>query len=90
MIKMPICEHCVIFPNMIPDGHISVPFLTDEFRRETRGGLGMTIRELDDGRVIVNFVTPNGPADRAGIQVGAGLLSFDNESIDQALRNVVA
>ena len=31
----------------------------------------MAIRELDDGRTIVSFVTPEGPAEKAGIQVGA-------------------
>lgn len=78
------------FSYMIPDGHISGPFLANEFRRETEGGLGMVIRELDDGRVIITFITPDGPADKAGIQTGAELLSFDNQPIDQALRDVVA
>jgi C-terminal processing protease CtpA/Prc len=55
----------------IPDAHITAPLIAADFQRETAGGLGMAMRELDDGRTIVNFVTPEGPAETAGIQVGA-------------------
>ena len=39
--------------------------------RDVAGGLGMAIRELDDGRIIVNSVTEGGPAQKAGIEQGA-------------------
>ena len=55
----------------IPDAHIQAPFVAEDFQRDTSGGLGMAIRELDDGRTIVNFITPDGPADKAGIKVDA-------------------
>jgi C-terminal processing protease CtpA/Prc len=55
----------------IPDAHITAPFIAEDFQRDTAGGLGMAIRELDDGRTIVNFVTAGGPAEQAGIEVGA-------------------
>ena len=55
----------------IPDAHIQAPFVAEDFQRDTSGGLGMAIRELDDGRTVVNFITPDGPADKAGIKVDA-------------------
>ncbi|MEZ4646797.1 MAG: hypothetical protein R3E31_29410 [Chloroflexota bacterium] len=40
----------------IPDGHVAGPFLQDEFSHNAVGGIGMAVRELDDGRVIANFI----------------------------------
>ena len=39
----------------------------------------MAIAELDDGRMVVTFVTPDGPADQAGIAVGAEILEMNGE-----------
>jgi C-terminal processing protease CtpA/Prc len=60
----------------IPDAHITAPFIAEDFQRDTAGGLGMAIRELDGGRTIVNFVTPGGPAEQAGIEVGAEIVEM--------------
>ncbi len=76
----------------IPDGHVgssAVSELGNDFVQETGGGLGMAIRELDDGRVIVNFVLPDGPADQAGIQLKAEITSWDGVPIEDALAKVV-
>src|SRR5690606_7444192 len=43
------------FTCSIPDQHLSTPFLAEDFQRTTAGGLGLAIRELDDGRVIASF-----------------------------------
>lgn len=69
----------------IPDGHVSGPFLVEEFSAATAGGLGMAIRELDDGRVIVNFLTPGGPAKAAGIQLRAEILELNGKPVAQAI-----
>lgn len=71
----------------IPDSHIAGPFaaVVDLFQEETGGGLGMTIRELDDGRVLVNFILDDGPADRAGIILRAEILELDGQPIQQAV-----
>jgi len=69
----------------IPDGHISGPQLIDEFLEETGGGLGIAIRELDDSRVLVNFLTPGSPADEAGIELGAEILEIDGLPVADAL-----
>lgn len=71
----------------IPDAHIGLdtPLLDDLFYREVSGGLGMAIRELDDGRVIVNYVLEGGPADEAGIVFGAEILEINDQPIQQVL-----
>lgn len=66
----------------IPDGHIgtsafSSDFVFNKFLEETGGGLGMAIRELDDGRIITNFILEEGPAAEAGIQLGAEIVQIN-------------
>jgi carboxyl-terminal processing protease len=78
------------FSFSIPDGHVSGPFVVEDFRLETGGGLGMAIRELDNGDVIVNFVLAEGPADRAGIVEGAEIVSMNGIPIDEFVEETVA
>ena len=73
----------------IPDGHMSGPFLVNEFRQKTAGGIGLALRETDDGQVIANFVLTNGPAEQLGVQVGATILEIDGKDIQAAIREVV-
>ncbi|TVR19944.1 MAG: hypothetical protein EA396_11705 [Anaerolineaceae bacterium] len=63
----------------IPDGHIgaSLPLTNDAFFRETDGGLGLAVRELDDGRILANFVLQGGPAAEAGMELGAELTAIN-------------
>jgi len=71
------------------DGHVGLgggaQYLTEEFTRDTEGGYGFAIRELDDGRVIVFFVLEGGPADQAGIQLGAEITEFNGKPIGEAI-----
>lgn len=71
----------------IPDGHVTGPVnsLGHLFTLETGGGVGFAIRQLDDGRVIVHFLTPDGPADQAGIETGAEIIAVDGVPIEDAL-----
>ena len=55
------------------------------FQAETEGGYGLALRELGDGRVIVTSLTPGGPAESAGIQVGAQVTSFNGRPISEAI-----
>jgi len=73
----------------IPDGHVSMSLnlIIDQFQRETEGGLGIAIRELDDGRVIVNYLLPGSPADQAGMQLGTEILAYDGVPIGEVLDN---
>lgn len=73
----------------IPDGHVgfssATPLLDELFFAETAGGLGFAIRETDDGRVIVNFLTPDGPAEKAGIKLGAEITQINGTPIADAV-----
>jgi C-terminal processing protease CtpA/Prc len=72
----------------IPDGHVGMTFtetLVNDFQTKTAGGLGIAVRELDDGRVIVNFLLPDGPADEAGIQLRAEIRSINGTPILEAI-----
>lgn len=71
------------FALSIPDGHVSGPIIAEDFQAATGGGLGMAIRELDDGRTIVNYLLPNGPADKAGIQLKAQIIQINGMPIQQ-------
>jgi C-terminal processing protease CtpA/Prc len=75
----------------IPDGHVSVygpqSPLDEDFLFNTNGGLGLAALELDDGRFLVSFVLPGGPADEVGIEVLAELIEFDGLSMEAAVSN---
>jgi C-terminal processing protease CtpA/Prc len=76
---------------LIPDGHVAAygSQLVSEGRRQAvAGSVGMNLRELSDGRILVNFVLENGPAQRSGIRVGAEILAINNVPIQEYLRSV--
>jgi C-terminal processing protease CtpA/Prc len=77
----------------IPDGHVSAsqanPLLEEEFAVNTAGGLGMAIAELDDGRVIVSFILPDGPAAEAGISLGTEILEINGEAVGDVISATV-
>lgn len=70
------------------DGHVGLDggqYADDDFNQSTAGGYGFTIRELDNGQVVVIYVLDNGPAAQAGIQVGAKVSAFNGEPITDAI-----
>lgn len=74
----------------IPDGHVNMSLTIatyEQFAYNTDGGLGITIRELDDGTVIVNFLTEDSPASQAGIELQAEILAINGEPITDAIAN---
>ena len=78
------------FSFAIPDGHISGPRLAEEFQRQASGGVGLAIRDLDDGRTMVNFVLADGPGDDAGIELKAEILAINGTPTDEFVDNAVA
>lgn len=74
----------------IPDGHLSAPFLSEEFVKATSGGLGIALREVDDGRVIVNFLLAQSPAAEAGMELKTEILALDGEPIGEVISKTVA
>lgn len=77
------------FCQQIPDGHIGLSIDPDIFYEEHGGGFGLVLTELSDGRVLVTQVLPGYPAAEEGIKVGAELVTWDNQPIQQAIRNVL-
>jgi C-terminal processing protease CtpA/Prc len=73
------------------DGHVSLggsQVEDDNFARQTEGGYGFALRELDDGKVIVTFVLDGGPAAQAGMVRGAEITSFNGTPIRDAIKAV--
>jgi C-terminal processing protease CtpA/Prc len=77
------------FTWQIPDGHIGFSGPASEadadFPNATNGGLGMSLVELDDKRVLVNYLTDSGPAADAGIQLKAEIVSINGKPVEQAI-----
>ncbi len=69
----------------IPDGHVKGPPLLDEFVEKTSGGLGIAVRELDNGQTIVNYLGAGMPAEEAGIELGAEILEMEGVPIDEKI-----
>ena len=71
----------------IPDGHVSMPLapLSELFREETDGGLGVSLSELDDGRIVVSYLLEGSPAANAGIELGAEILAWDGGTVQEAM-----
>jgi len=81
----------VDFVRAFRDGHVGL--VQEEFgieivRQRALGGYGMTVQELDDKRVLVDLVVPDGPAELAGIERGAEIKRWNNQPIDQAISAV--
>ena len=74
----------------IPDGHVSGAFVNEDFQLAIAGGLGIAIRETDEGSVIVNFVGEGSPVETAGITLGTEIVSIDGVPIGDAIGNAVA
>lgn len=76
------------FVQSIPDGHFGIgsPYLNAlPFSSSISGGLGLAVRELSDGRVIVNFVGEDSPAAEAGIELGAEITELNGTPIADAI-----
>lgn len=74
----------------IPDGHVNGPFLGDEFRANILGGIGMAIRELDNGRILVTFLLEDGPAALAGIEERAEIIAINGVPIADWITSTVS
>lgn len=73
------------------DGHVSIDggdIGSSYIRNQIIGGFGLSARELDDGKVIVVFVLEGGPAEQAGIKVGAEIIEMDDKSVTEAIKEV--
>ncbi len=79
------------FTLAIPDAHIGISFndLIGQLFFENHGGsFGMILVELSDGRVLVQDVLPDTPAERAGVEEGAEITRWDGSAIGEAIGEV--
>ena len=79
------------FTYAFKDGHVGLSqpdVWNTAFTAATAGGYGFSIRELDDGRFINIYLTDNGPAAQAGMQVGAQITEFNGKPISEAVAAV--
>lgn len=74
----------------IPDGHISGPFIVEDFATSTAEGLGLAMRDVDDGRVIVTFLLEDGPAAEAGLVLGAEIVAINGITTTDYVSNTIA
>lgn len=76
------------FAMAFQDGHVGLNGGDQEgfwVQRNIYGGYGFAIRELDDGRSIVVYILEGGPADEAGMQVGAEILTLRGMPVADAI-----
>ncbi len=71
------------------DGHVSLNSDDDAvsaaYVRQYTGGIGLVLRELDDGRVIVIAVIPNTAGAKAGVLAGAEVTQVDDTPVSAAI-----
>jgi C-terminal processing protease CtpA/Prc len=76
----------------IPDGHVNAygpRELRDNRRAAIQGSIGVNFRELTDGRILINYVGEDTPAERAGIEVGAEVIAINGTPIDEYISGVL-
>jgi len=72
------------------DGHIKIvnENLYDDntvFKSEVGGGFGISAVQLDNGKVLVSLLLTGSPADKSGIKLGAEIISWDGNDVQNAL-----
>ncbi|NOK64134.1 MAG: peptidase S41 [Chloroflexi bacterium AL-W] len=73
------------------DGHVGLnggEIGGEIFQAEAGGGYGFAVRQLDDDRVIVTFVTEEGPAAQVGMEVGAEVTEFNGQPVTEAIAEI--
>ena len=73
------------YAHELHDGHVSVTDDAAVLAEEAGGSFGLTLARLDNGSVIVTWVAPGGPAELAGIRVGARVWAWGGLPISLAL-----
>ncbi len=83
------CERIIReFGNAIPDGHVDfhLPLLISEWQA---ANVGLRLASTSDKQVVVTAIAQGGPADQAGIKLGAAITGWDGKPIEQAIQDEV-
>jgi C-terminal processing protease CtpA/Prc len=70
------------------DGHVSLDGADNQQKfnqANVVGGYGFAVRELGNGQVVVVYVKPGGPANLAGMQLGAQVTAFNGLPVATAI-----
>jgi len=70
------------------DGHVGLSggeIQNNLFMEATGGGYGFAIRELDNGEVVAIYIMAGGPAELAGMEIGAVVTEFNGLPIMDAI-----
>lgn len=79
------------FTLAIPDGHVGLNggrFSSRAIGAAIRSGYGFALREVEAGEYAVVYVTEGGPADQAGLRVGARVTEFGGQPIAEAVAQI--
>ncbi len=79
------------FTLAIPDGHVGLNggrFSSRAIGAAIRSGYGFALREIEGGEYAVVYITEGGPADRAGLRVGARVTEFGGRPIAEAVAQI--
>lgn len=77
------------FVNQIPDEHVGLTIDREVFSANYGGGFGLVLNLLSDNSIIVSDVLKDKPGDKAGIQRGATILTWDGMPVMDAVKKVV-
>jgi len=77
------------FTLAIPDAHVGVSVNPDVFYQDAGGSFGLVLKQLSNGDVIASQVLANDPGAEAGIKVGAQILTWNNQPVNEAIDQVV-
>lgn len=74
--------------NEIPDGHVQMSHVAELDDKYIGGGFGLAVAQLDDGKVIVTWLDPSGPAKAAGLRAGDEITEWNDRAITSAVVGV--
>lgn len=74
--------------NEIPDGHVQMSHVAELDDKYIGGGFGLAVAQLDDGKVIVTWLDPSGPAQAAGLRAGDEIAEWNDLPITSAVEAV--
>ena len=76
------------FAESLHDGNVSLRGDEKELEANFRGGFGLELAQLADGRVMVSALADDGPAEKSRVSLGAEVLGWNGVPISTALAAV--